>query len=109
MLEIKNNGYNNFELSLGAITVSTSKVVGDINTLKKCIEILKNGGNAKLKMSVSSTAIEIPNALGKTGDTLTISGISDASGTATVYTGEFEMGTGDNKNKLYLTIHSDTV
>lgn len=109
MLEIKNNGYNNFELSLGAMTASSKTHVGDGNSMKQLINILKNGGNAKVKMSVSSTAIEIPNALGKTGTALTISGISDASGTATVYTGEFEMGTGDNKNKLYLTIHSDTV
>ena len=109
MLEIKNNGYNNFELALASMTVSSKTHVGNGKSMKQLINILKNGGNAKLKMKVSSTAIVIPNALGKTGTALTVSGISDASGTATVYTGEFEMGTGANADKLYLTIHSDTV
>jgi hypothetical protein len=108
MLEITNNGYNNFDLAV-SVTVSVSTVVGNGKTIKQLINILKNGGNAKLKAKVSNTQIELPNALGKTGNVLTLAGISDASGTATLYTGEFSMGTGANKDKLYLIMHSDTV
>lgn len=108
MLTITNNGYNNFNLAV-SLPVSTSTVVGSGKTLKELLNILKSGGNAKLSATVGETKVEIPNALGMNGDDLVLAGVTDASGTATVYTGEFEMGTGANKDKLYLTMHTDTV
>lgn len=109
MLKIENKGYNNFKLSVSELTVSSATVVGDQKTLKQLIAILKNGGKADFETSVSSSKIVLPSALGQTGDLLTLSGICDASGTQTVYTGEFAMGTGADKDKLKLTLHSDTV
>lgn len=108
MLEIKTTGYNNFNLAV-SLTASSKTEVGTGKTLKQLINILKSGGNVKFNGKVDSTKVEIPNALGMNGTDLVLAGITDASGTATVYTGEFEMGTGANKDKLYLTIHTDTV
>ena len=105
MIEIVNNGYNNFNVKV-AVSLSTKTQVGTDKTLKQLLNILKNGGNAKIVGTFDSDTVEIPNALGKNGDALVLAGISDASGTAVTYTGEFEMGTGANKEKLYLTVHS---
>lgn len=108
-MKFNNKGYNNYQIEIeGAITVSTAKVVGDANTLKKCIEILKRG-NADFKGTVGEVNLVLPTALGLEGDGVVIRGISDASGTQTVYTGELAMGTGVNKNKLLLTMHTGTV
>lgn len=108
MLEIKTTGYNNFNLAV-SLTASSKTEVGTGKTLKQLISILKSGGNVKFNGKVDSTKVEIPNALGMNGTDLVLAGVTDASGTATVYTGEFEMGTGANKDKLYLTVHTDTV
>ena len=108
MLKIENKGYNGFKLTVSEMTVSTAKVVGNTKTLNELIRILEHG-NADFETTISNTKILLPNDLGKTGDTLTVAGISDASGTQTVYTGEFAMGTGVNKDKLKLTLHSGTV
>lgn len=109
-MKFTNKGYNQFvvNLDVSSITVSQSTHVGDAKTLKKCIDILKRG-NADFKATVGSTDIVLPNAFGMVEDGLIVSGITDESGTQTVYSGEFAMGTGVNKNKLYLTMHSDTV
>ena len=109
MLKIVNKGYNNFKLSVSEMTVSEATVVGNQKTLKELIAILKNGGKADFETSISSSKIVLPSALGQTGDNLTLSGICDASGTQTVYTGEFAMGSGGDKDKLKLTLHSDTI
>lgn len=108
MLEIKTTGYNNFNLAV-SLTVSSKTEVGTGKTLKQLISILKSGGNVKFNGTVGGTKVEIPNVLGMNGTDLVLAGITDESGTATVYTGEFEMGTGANKDKLYLTVHADTV
>lgn len=107
-MDIENKGYNGFKLTVSEITVSTAKVVGDAKTLNELIRILEHG-NADFETKVSNTKIILPNALGMTGSKLTVAGISDASGTQTVYSGEFAMGTGADKDKLKLTLHSGTV
>lgn len=108
-MEFKNKGYNYYQIEVGeAITVSSAKVVGDANTLKKCIQILKNG-NADFKATVGEVDLVLPAALGLEDDGVVIRGISEASGTQTAYTGELAMGTGVNKNKLYLTMHTGTI
>lgn len=108
-MKFTNKGYNYYQIEVeGAITVSTAKVVGDANTLKKCIEILKRGG-ADFKGTIGETEVQLPNAFGMNDDVLVVRGISDDAGTQTVYTGEIEMGTGVNKNKLLLTMHTGTI
>lgn len=108
-MKFNNKGYNYYQIEVeGAITVSTSKVVGDANTLKKCMEILKRGG-ADFKGTIGETEVQLPNAFGMNDDVLVVRGISEEEGTQTVYTGELAMGTGVNKNKLLLTMHTGTV
>ena len=109
-MEFQNKGYNSYvvDLAVSSITVSEATVVGNGMTLQKCINILKRG-NADFKAKVGSTDVLLPNAFGMVGDDLIVSGIVDESGVQTVYSGEFAMGTGANKDKLYLTMHSDTV
>lgn len=108
-MKFNNKGYNYYQIEVeGAITVSTSKVVGDAETLRKCMEILKRGG-ADFKGTIGETEVQLPNAFGMNDDVLVVRGISEAEGTQTVYTGELAMGTGVNKNKLLLTMHTGTV
>lgn len=108
-MKFNNKGYNHYQIEVeGTITVSTAKVVGDVNTLKKCIEILKRG-NADFKGTVGEVDLVLPTALGLKDGGVVVRGISDAGGTQTVYTGELAMGTGVNKNKLLLTMHTGTV
>lgn len=105
----RNKGYNNFEIEVsGAITVSSAKVVGDANDLKRALSILKNG-TADFKGTVGEVDLVLPAAFGLEDDGVVIRGISEASGTQTAYTGELAMGTGVNKNKLYLTVHTGTI
>lgn len=109
-MKIENKGYNKYvvDLDISSITVSQATVVGNAKTLAQCISILKRGV-ADFKAKVGDSDILLPNAFGMVDDGLIVSGIVDESGTQTVYSGEFAMGTGVNKNKLYLTMHSDTV
>ena len=108
-MEIKNVGYNNFEIAVSSITVSTSKVVGNGKTLKQMLQILKTGGNVNLKTSIGGNGVNIGGKLGDDNGTLMFGGSGIVGGSNATLTAEFEMGTGANKDKLYMTVYKESL
>lgn len=108
-MDIKNVGYNNFEIAVSSVTVSTSKVVGNGKTLKQMIQLLKTGGNVNLKTSIGGNGVNIGGKLGDDNGTLMFGGSGIVGAANVTLTAKFALGTGANADKLYMTVYKESL
>lgn len=100
-MEIKNIGYNIGEVNIDTtLTDSTKTEIGTSADFAKLLPLTENGGVIRLNFKISTTTYAVVVGVISNSDTITVGGVTDASGSPVAVSGKLTL----ESSKMYATI-----